>query len=288
MVGVQEHSQARRIIRVFPRRTKATPRDDLAFVGQPPLELPAGDEVRISVAFTWDKPLAENLAASWSQYYPVRLGGPAYNDPGGEFEPGRYLAPGYVMTSRGCPNRCGFCMAWRREGVLRTLPIRDGHIVLDNNLLACPRSHIEAVLDMLGRQRKRAEFAGGLEAVLVEPWFVKRVVEIRFHRACLAYDRPGERQPVVDALRMFREAGVKYDHLSCFVLVGYEGDTVEAAGERCQFVKDNGGVPYPMYFRPEGKRKRIESNEWVDFVGRIINSPGTRSASQTPEPSLLF
>jgi len=277
-----------KIIRVFPRRTKATPTDDLAFVGQPPLTLPEVDEAHISVAFTWDKPLAEQLAASWAQYYPVRIGGPAYDDTGGEFEPGRYLAEGYTITSRGCPNKCGFCMAWRREGSLRTMPIRPGHIVLDNNLLACSRPHIESVLDMLGQQKKRAEFAGGLEADRVEPWFVKRAVEIRFKRAYLAYDRPAERLAVADALRLFHEAGVRHDQLSCFVLVGYEGDSVEDASKRCQFVKDCGGVPFPMYFRPEGKRKRIESQEWVDFVGRILNCPGGKAKEQRAGQMALF
>ena len=42
------------IARVFPRRTKATPDDALAFTGEPPLlELPEIDEVHISVAFTY-------------------------------------------------------------------------------------------------------------------------------------------------------------------------------------------------------------------------------------------
>jgi len=53
-----------RILRVFPRRTKATPTDALARVGYPPT--PAcridADEVHISVTFTWDKPLAEDMA----------------------------------------------------------------------------------------------------------------------------------------------------------------------------------------------------------------------------------
>lgn len=40
------------IARVFPRRTKATPSDPLAFVGPPPLFLPAG----ISFAKLWARP----------------------------------------------------------------------------------------------------------------------------------------------------------------------------------------------------------------------------------------
>ena len=83
----------KRIARVFPRRTKATPDDELAFIGDPPLLLlPEIDEVHISVAFTYDIPEAERLAFQWEMAgVPVKVGGPAYNEPGGEFIPGMYL-----------------------------------------------------------------------------------------------------------------------------------------------------------------------------------------------------
>ena len=60
---------------------------------------------------------------------PVHMGGPAFNMPGGDFVPGMYLKKGYVITSRGCPNRCWFCSVPRREGGrLRELPITEGNI----------------------------------------------------------------------------------------------------------------------------------------------------------------
>ena len=66
------------IARVFPRRTSATPDDETAFVGDPPLFLPAVKEVHVSCTFTWDRPEAQRLARAWaSQGYDVRLGGPA-------------------------------------------------------------------------------------------------------------------------------------------------------------------------------------------------------------------
>lgn len=44
-----------RIARVFPRRTRATPTDELAFTDIPPLlSMPEIDEVHVSVAFTYD------------------------------------------------------------------------------------------------------------------------------------------------------------------------------------------------------------------------------------------
>ena len=99
-----------KIARVFPRRTNATPDDALAFTTPPPKILPDIDEVHISVAFTYDIPKAEQLAEAWHKTgLPVKMGGPAFNEAGGDFIPGLYMKKGYVITSRGCPNRCWFC-----------------------------------------------------------------------------------------------------------------------------------------------------------------------------------
>jgi hypothetical protein len=53
-----------RIIRVFPRKTKATPTDALAYFGPPDRNAEA-DEVNVSVTFTYDKAWAEHLAEQW-------------------------------------------------------------------------------------------------------------------------------------------------------------------------------------------------------------------------------
>ena len=110
------------VARVFPRRTSATPDDDLAFIGDPPLALPPVDEVHVSCTFTWDRPEAERLARSWGQHgYRVSLGGPAYDAPAGDFAPGLYVKAGMTFTSRGCIRRCPFCFVPRREGQLRLM-----------------------------------------------------------------------------------------------------------------------------------------------------------------------
>ena len=53
-----------RLIRVFPRKTKAAPDDALGYFG-PPDAAAEADEVHISVAFTYDKMFAEHLAEQW-------------------------------------------------------------------------------------------------------------------------------------------------------------------------------------------------------------------------------
>ncbi len=150
------------IIRVFPRKTKASPVDALSFFDEPGLFVPEASEVHVSCTFTEDIQRAEWLAKSWQRTgLPVKVGGPAYDNPGGEFVPGLYLKHGYVITSRGCPNKCWFCSVWRREGeTIRELEIKDGWNVLDDNLLACSEKHIRAVFAMLQKYKSKVEFTG--------------------------------------------------------------------------------------------------------------------------------
>ena len=249
------------IIRVFPRRNRATPDDELAFVGDPPLFRPRSGEVHVSCTFTWDKSEAERLARAWARHYgTVKLGGPAYDDAGTEFAPGMYVKHGYTITSRGCPNACGFCFVPKREGELRLLDIRPGWDILDNNILACPRSHIEAVLSMLDEQPKAARFTGGIEAARVEDWFVKRLAKMRLNILYMAYDRPAARVAVARAADMMLDARLKRWQVGCYVLIGHKGDTVGAAMERLAWVKELGITPFAMLFRDE--KNTEPQQEW--------------------------
>lgn len=278
------------IIRVFPRRTKATPDDAWAFVGIPPLWVTgsamadAVSEVHVSCTFTWDLPEARRLVDAWQFAMPradVRLGGPALGDRGGEFKPGRYLQHGYVITSRGCPNRCPNCLVPSREGALRTITIRDGWDVLDNNLLACPESHIAGVLDMLRIQRdfcgRAARFTGGLEARRLSAPLVRELLAVRPMVLFLSYDRPAERPHVEEAIARLSESsgwtpGTMRHHVGCYVLVGYEGDTVEAAEERIKWVMSHNVRAYPMFYRGETFSKL--PNEWRTLIGGVMSFGG--------------
>lgn len=256
----------RRILRVFPRRTSATPIDARALINEMPgLWVPECDEVHVSCAFTWDIPKAEELAEAWRVIgVPVHVGGPAFNAPGGDFVPGRYVAPGYVITSRGCPNKCWFCAVPKREGnVIRELPICDGFNILDDNLLACSESHIRAVFAMLARQPQKAEFTGGLEAARLTPWVADELAKIRIGRLFFAYDTPGDWEPLVSAVKMLKAANVKITHdFRVYVLVGWPKDTIEAAESRLVACLKLGLFPMAMLYRD---RKNSRTQAWMRF-----------------------
>ena len=255
------------IVRVFPRRTSATPDDKLAFVGDPPLFLPTADEVHVSCAFTWDRSEAERLAKVWAkQGYKVSIGGPAYGSPAGDFIPGMYVKTGMTITSRGCVRRCPFCFVPQREGALRLLDIQPGWDILDNNLLACPREHIEAVLDMLDQQPRAARFTGGIDARFCQPWFARRLGRMRVQILYTAYDVLGARPAVERTIRMLRDEGLSQRQVGCYVLVGQEDDTLEHAEARLEWVFQTGGTPFAMFYRPADDRRFTIPAAWRSLV----------------------
>jgi hypothetical protein len=249
-------------IRVFPQRTKATPIDDLAYVGLPSMFAEA-DKIEISVSFTWDIPEAERLEKEWRHVAPTTIGGPAFNNPGGDFIPGQYIKRGYVITSRGCNNRCWFCSVWKREGgVVRELPITEGWNVLDDNLLACSESHIRAVFSMLEKQKERIQFTGGLEAKLLKPWHVDLLHSLKPKQMFFAYDTPDDLEPLIEVGRMLKTAGFTRNHMRCYVLIGYPKDTLEDAEKRLITTIQHGYFPMAMLWKD---KNGMTNYDWRKF-----------------------
>lgn len=256
-----------KIIRVFPRKTKATPVDDDVRINCVPTLFDEADEVHVSVAFTWDLPCAKWLFDQWTHVAPIRMGGPATGERGDDFVSGMYLKPGYVITSRGCPNHCWFCSVPKREGNIRELPITEGWNVLDDNLLACSPEHIEAVFEMLRNQPMPVEFTGGLEAKRLEPWMASAMAELGIKQMFFAYDTPDDYEPLVRAGKYLVEYGHFKTHphshaLRAYVLIGDPKDRIEDAEKRMKDTMLAGFTPMAMLYKDEtGKQDK----EWRKF-----------------------
>lgn len=239
------------IIRVFPRRTKWTPDDDLAFVGEPKEPLLIPDlPVHISVTFSWDLQKAHGLISAWSRVSRqpiISVGGPAMGDFKGEFVPGRYIKEGVTITSRGCPKRCPWCLVPQREGKLQEINIADGHIVQDNNLLACSRDHIEKVFEMLSRQKKAAQFKGGLDIDYLEAWQVELLKKIRVDEIWVACDRQEDLKRLDKAADLLSDFSIEKKH--CYALMGFNGDTPDEANLRCEKIYEKGFLPRAQFYK---------------------------------------
>jgi hypothetical protein len=217
------------------------------------------------VLFKHDVSLGHKLAELWERVAPVRLGGVAFDERGGDFIPGMYVKKGAVITSRGCNNRCWFCSVWRRDGEIRELTITEGWNVLDDNLLACSESHIRKVFEMLHCQkllRNRILFTGGLDTRLLKDWHIDLLVKLKPRRMFFACDSDTDLEPLIFAAWKLREAGFTRSHLSCYVLIGYYGDTFDKAEMRLNAVIGAGFTPMAMLYMEDDGSKDLE---WKQF-----------------------
>ena len=263
---IGESSGMKGNVRVFARKTKWTPKDDLAFYSNPPLFVPSWPKstpIWVSATFTWDIEKAYALARAWSLHFNnVQVGGPAFGDPGGEFVPGRFIKKGVTFTSRGCPKKCPWCYVPKREGKIRELPIRDGWIVQDNNFAACSFGHQEKVFEMLSRQSVSASFPGGLDLCYLVEWHIEQFKKLqkisRLGALWVAFDTEKSMEELPRAKYLFAD----FDIGRCFayVLIGYRDDTIEMATRRLEAVYDEerGFLPFAMLYdgneEPEWKK----------------------------------
>lgn len=247
-----------KVIRVFPRRTSFTPTDDYAFVGEPPLIRDYATRVAISVTFSWDIKYAYHLKEAWRQYYDgVVIGGPAFEQAHNgryPFTPGRYIKDGVIFTSRGCKNQCPWCLVPSREGDLWEDKIRPGHIIQDNNLLQCNREHIESVFAMLKGQ-PAATFSGGLDTRLIKDWVINDLQSLSIKQLFLAADTKQSLKPLAKATEKLSFLG--RNKLRCYVLLGYNGQTLGQAREQLEEVWNIGCMPFAQLYQPPDR--------WIDY-----------------------
>jgi len=275
-----------RIVRVFPRRTSHTPRDPMVFIGNPPLFRPEADEVHVSVAFTWDLPEARRLERAWGDYYPtVKIGGPALGHQTAlNFVPGRYIKRGVTFTTRGCDRVCPWCLVPKREGRLIEIDqFEKGWIIQDNNFLQASQPHQLRVFDMLRalpndpefrrycKQKRTAgiEFAGGIDARLVNPWFAAQLTTFNFHQIFLAADTALAVRELDKARGLLAE--IPRNKLRAYTLIGFGNDTIPKATKRLERVYGLDCIPHAQLYQPADRH--IEYSTAWRALARLWSRP---------------
>lgn len=248
---------------VVPKKTSRTPEG--AWVGAPGLFHKDIDLVEISCVFTWDKEYCEELRYQWEpRAKKVKVGGPAYDDRGGEFKPGRYVKRGIVHTSRGCPRHCPWCYVWKREGKIRELKIKEGNIIEDSNLLACSRQHIEKVHEML-KSQKAIKLNGGIDSKLLRDWHIEAWRGLKIKFIFTAYDDKANRKPSLRAIARLRKAGFSRDHIRCFVMIG-RNETREEAEERLRDAWHAGALPFAQLYDGLYRDTKVKPRAWQELA----------------------
>ncbi len=213
-----------------------------------------GDTVYLSVVFSWQMAEAEEIARAHKGR--VVAGGPAVSfggapwaeTPGGcEYDVLGFHNPCATFTTRGCPNKCPYCIVPKTEGGFRELDSwKPAPLICDNNLLACSESHFTKVIDSL-RPFPACDFNQGLDARLFTKWHAEQIATLRKPKVRFAIDRAGDEYIVADTIATARAAGLR--DFGVYVLIGYEGTPLEALG-RLELVRSWGIRPNPMRYQP--------------------------------------
>lgn len=261
-----------KIARVFPRKTNFSPMDEDCYFDLPPFWVNNRyDEIHISVTFTWDIERAYYLKDQWQMVCNnVKIGGPAFGDNGFNFKPGIYLKNGCIFTSKGCPNNCSWCYVPRREGKIKELKIYPGHIICDNNFLACSKQHKRKVYKMLKTQRN-IDFNQGLDSRLIDDDFLESIRNLRIKVLRFAYDYDGAERYLIKTYKKVRKY---FDRkkLSCYVLIGFHNDTIKKAENRLIRAFEIGFEPFAMLFKNDYGCSQENLIEWKKLQ-RIWSRP---------------
>ena len=176
----------------------------------------------------------------------------------------------FGFTTRGCPNKCPFCVAWRKEPVMGIVAkLKDlfnpvlGNLItlLDNNILAFP-NHFLYICEESIDLKVKLDINQGLDHRKLNPEIVVALKSISHEEYRFAFDSPAYYKSVDRAISMLGDGGI--NRCLWYVLVGFN-TTFQEDLDRVNFLRDRGHQAYIMRFgRDKHDYKHIALAQWVN------------------------
>jgi len=168
----------------------------------------------------------------------------------------------YVFTSRGCVNRCPYCVVWRIEKGMwinpkwkETLDMSRPNIrIMDNNLSAAASNldHLKSVIDFTVEHNKGVSFESGFDCKYITKEMAKELSRIKYvnNGMRLAFDRLEEDGIFQGAVNMLKDAGISASGaMMAYVLFNFT-DAPKEADYRARQCANLVVRPYVQMYRP--------------------------------------
>lgn len=136
----------------------------------------------------------------------------------------------YGFLTRGCPNRCRWCVVPQKEGGIRPYMDVDDitlhgerpyAVLMDNNVLACDYGLSQ--LEKIAERRYHVDFNQGLDARLVTPDVARLLARVRWiKRIRFGCDTPAQIVECERAIQLVRQAGYKGEFFLYCILIDFD------------------------------------------------------------------
>lgn len=188
----------------------------------------------------------------------------------------------YMFTTRGCPNKCGFCAVWRMEDsrIIRNWKkqvnlSKPNIMICDNNLSSQPMSHIKNVTDFIKKHELYAMFDGGFDCKYITEDFAKLFQGMKFCKSGMrtGFDRieeDGTFQRAVETIKKY----VSRASMLAYVLYNF-ADTPAEADYRMSECNRLNVRPYPQRYVPLKSLTREEyyvGKYWTDNLAKAFRN----------------
>ena len=161
----------------------------------------------------------------------------------------------YGFLTRGCVNKCSFCIVPRKEGVIRKhsditefLDGRKSAILMDNNVIASDwgLSQIEKIISL----GIKVDFNQGIDCRIIakDKSIAKLLAGVKWLRYIrMAYDNSAITEEVETAISYLKEAGIQPYKMFFYMLV--KDGQIEDAEQRALTLDYLGCIPFAMAYR---------------------------------------
>lgn len=161
----------------------------------------------------------------------------------------------YGFLTRGCVNKCPFCIVPIKEGMTRKnadinefLGSHKSAILMDNNVISCDWGLSQ--IEKIGSLKIKVDFNQGIDARIIArdkkiAKLLKSVRWIRYIR--MAYDNSAITEEVQMAIAYLKEAGIPASKLFFYMLV--KDGEIEDAERRALYLDYLGCTPFAMPYR---------------------------------------
>ena len=179
----------------------------------------------------------------------------------------------YGFLTRGCPNRCRWCIVPKKEGRLKpymdvdeiAVDGRDNLILMDNNILASDYglSQIEKIV----RRKLRVDFNQGLDARLVTDDVARLLARVKWiKRIRFGCDTPAQIFHCERAIELIRSCGYRGEFFLYCILM----DFAESYRRISHWRKDKKVLPFAQPYRDiDNPHQRIP--QWQKDMAHWVN-----------------